>query len=519
MRLCLIFFLFHLQVFSQQYFQRTYGINLNDVANCAIQTFDNNYLIGGSTADFPPNYYGDGILVKTDSLGNIIWTKVFHNNFFSSEISSVFQLGDSSLILFGIGSCILKLDKQGNLQWSAIYLDSISGFYIGNVLVCSDKGYMISGEGVSLTSDSTFMSMLKIDSLGNFQWSKKYVFKHYCDRNVIAETYDHKFIMTGSTADYGVPVNDYDIFILKTDSVGNPLWSKIYGTTKQDFASDMRIDNNDNIIIAGSQKGASFWDAAALVIKTDSSGNIIWSKTYSGTGPAECSSLLISNSKYLLAGHEIFQGYSDALLIKTDTAGTLLSFEPFGTNDPDEIRCMAWTKDSSIILTGFRSSSNFVNNSISFTKTDALLNLGCTFTDLNFSELTVNFIPYSPTLSIQNLQITDTFLLFNDSLVALNQNTICEPMEVKMDTGMFEFKIFPNPFNDYIELQSLNESGIIKEIRFNNYLGQCIKTISICIVSNKFHLATDNFPDGFYTCNIILDNLVMHSTKIIHFLQ
>ena len=81
-----------------------------------------------------------------------------------------------------------------------------------------------------------------------------------------------------------------DAFIVKLDSSGNKIWSKLMGSSQDDQAYDVNVDSANNIYMVGGSNGDFDGHANgggsqdAFIVKFDSSGNKIWSKLV-GTSP------------------------------------------------------------------------------------------------------------------------------------------------------------------------------------------------------------------------------------------
>lgn len=100
-----------------------------------------------------------------------------------------------------------------------------------------------------------------------------------------------------------------DIFVSKLDSSGNFLWAENFGGPCIDFAKDIEVDGNNNIIVTGSfcqtvdfDPGPALYQLStygygAFIIKLDASGNLIWAKQMTGSqgSSSEGMSLAIDN--------------------------------------------------------------------------------------------------------------------------------------------------------------------------------------------------------------------------------
>ena len=102
------------------------------------------------------------------------------------------------------------------------------------------------------------------------------------DRGVfVSPTKDGGYIAVGVTKSFGK--GGEDVYLVKTDSNGEFLWSKTYGGTDQDNGWSVH-ETPDGFVLAGFTKSFGAGGFDFYLIKTDSDGEIDWSKTYGGEG-------------------------------------------------------------------------------------------------------------------------------------------------------------------------------------------------------------------------------------------
>jgi predicted secreted protein len=138
----------------------------------------------------------------------------------------------------------------------------------------------------------------------------------------VVETSDGGFALSGYTISFGA--GGGDVWLVKTDSAGNLLWSQTYGGTNWDTGYSVVTTSDGGYIIAGSTNsygagGSDFW-----LIKTDSTGVEQWSQTYGGTSMDESHSVIAtSDGGYAIAGstRSYGAGSTDVYLVKTDELG------------------------------------------------------------------------------------------------------------------------------------------------------------------------------------------------------
>ena len=166
------------------------------------------------------------------------------------------------------------------------------------------------------------------------------------------ETQDGGYILTGCV-DCGFGIGK-KVFLIKTDSLGDTLWTKTYGDTTLFQRGYSVIETQDGgYIIAGVMGLMPIWDV--YVIKTDSQGDTLWTKTYGGSSWDEGHSIQETQDEgYIIAGwtKSFGPGDSDVYLIKTDSLGTTLWENTYGSSGSEWGHFVQVTSDGGYIVTG-----------------------------------------------------------------------------------------------------------------------------------------------------------------------
>ena len=322
--------------------QQVYGgpidySNTGDEAYSVQQTIDGGYVIIGSTG-YMSNGYFDFWIIKTDSYGNEIWNKTFgvdNNN--SDHALSGHQTSDGGYILGGImGFCnswLIKIDDQGNEVWNKIFdLDECNR--IQSVQQTSDGGYILLGRTTSISDGSYDVWLVKTDSNGDTVWTKTFGGNDTDSGYCVRQTADGGYVIVGNTNTFGS--GDYDIWLIKTTSDGNLTWSSTIGGTESDRASSIRQTSDGGYIISGYTSSFGDGSSDAWIIKTDSNGDTVWTKTFGGTEYDRANSLsLTDDGGFFIVGEtESFgNGGKDIWVINTyetlTVKGTYLYPETF----------------------------------------------------------------------------------------------------------------------------------------------------------------------------------------------
>jgi hypothetical protein len=285
---------------------QTYGGANNDEAFSVIQTSDGGYALAGYTQSFGAGGQ-DFWLVKTDSFGNMVWNQTYGgaNN---DEAWSVIQTSDGGYALAGVITLpdwsydflLIKIDSVGNIIWGKIY-GGAYGDWALSMIQTSDGGYALAGYTQSFGAGGQDFWLVKTDSVGNMVWSQTYGGASDDWAWSVIQTSDGGYALAGMTKSFGAGLNDF--WLVKTDSVGNMVWNKTYGGASDDWAFSVIQTNDGGYALAGLTQSFGAGGQDSWLIKTDSAGNMVWSQTYGGaSGDAAFSVIQTSDGGYALAG-------------------------------------------------------------------------------------------------------------------------------------------------------------------------------------------------------------------------
>jgi hypothetical protein len=95
-------------------------------------------------------------------------------------------------------------------------------------------------------------------------------------------------VIVGTTNSFGP--GDFDIWLIKTDSLGDTIWTNTLGDSASDEgATSIQETQDGGYIIAGTKDTA--W-VDVFLVKTNQNGNVLWSKTYGGIADDWASSVI-----------------------------------------------------------------------------------------------------------------------------------------------------------------------------------------------------------------------------------
>jgi len=172
----------------------------------------------------------------------------------------------------------------------------------------------------------------------------------------VQQTLDGGYIITGFTHSYGAGNND--VWLIKTDESGDTVWTRTFGGIDQDEGYFVQQTSDGGYIIVGetySYETGTHGLSDLWLIKTDALGDTLWTTTHGAYYRDVGSSLQqTSDGGYIITGwsESYVGGSSDVWLIKFDESGNELWTRTFWTPDQDNGYFVQQTSDGGYIITG-----------------------------------------------------------------------------------------------------------------------------------------------------------------------
>jgi hypothetical protein len=206
----------------------------------------------------------------------------------------------------------------------------------------------------------------------NIEWQKSLGGANNDNGSTIKQANDGGYISVGTTLSNDIFPSanhhgDYDVYVVKTDNIGNIEWQKTIGGANYDVGISVSQTIDNGYIIAGytsSNDGditSNHGLFDALVIKLDALGNIVWQKTYGGSQIENAFDLIQTDEGgYIVAGTSQSndgqvsqnQGSVDVWIFKIDASGTIEWEKTFGGSTVDFITSIIKTSDNGFAIVG-----------------------------------------------------------------------------------------------------------------------------------------------------------------------
>jgi gliding motility-associated-like protein len=382
---------------GQQKFQKQF--HQPDSAS-SLQTFDakatpdGGYIMAGLASQGSSNVYHP-YLIKLNCKGELQWEHYFGNTQTIANVNTrVIVTADSGYVMISnlgvytnYNGFAVKLDASGNIVWQKLLNLSNSNDNINDVYETAD-GHLIIAASIK---DFPDVGLVKLRQDGSLVWCRTFGnANQYDDGSVVRELADGNYMIAGRY----IAMGTFNAFLMKTDTSGNMLWLKCYGDTLQHmWAMDFREMQNGDIVLGGSTtllkpNYQSFSDN--FLMRVNSNGDTLWTKIFYGANDQfeNVSSLILDQDENIIAGVATASYVSPGFVpnkhavMKFSPQGQLLKATLYNNGSSHYPR-ISKCLDRGILLSGF---SNAYSGPLGFRtllmKMDSTLSTGCIETDV-----------------------------------------------------------------------------------------------------------------------------------------
>ncbi|TES91464.1 MAG: hypothetical protein E3J87_07785 [Candidatus Cloacimonadota bacterium] len=246
--------------------------------------------------------------------------------------------------------------KTKTSYWTKTYGGKFSD--VGySVQQTSDNGYVIAGVSNSFGPGLCDVYIIKTDREGDTIWTKTYGGKKSDFAFSVQQTSDGGYVVAGFTWSFAEGFRD--VYIIKIDSSGRIIWTKTYGGKFSDVGYSIQQTFDGGYIVVGSTFSFGKGDYDLYLIKTNEKGDTLWTKTYGGTGDDFGRSIQQTfDSGYIVTGYtnSFGEGDQDVYLIKADVDGDTVWTKTYGGAKTDESFSVQQTLAGGYIIAGWTAS-------------------------------------------------------------------------------------------------------------------------------------------------------------------
>ncbi len=274
------------------YFNKGFWTDSTSIFSTIVHPTDEGYIVLGTYKENDiRHFYIRGL----DEKGNSLWSQFIEQGEDLIEIhwgQFLAQTDDNNFVVcytkrneHGYAKVhLLKFDEDGNEIWKN-QLENVFARDCNHIISTTDEGLaLVGGYFQNSELDTASYYFAKLDDLGNTEWEKTYRLDGTSIAHSVQETPDGNYIIAGGAYD---DETNYDLYVIKIDSLGNPIWERQYGGPEGDCGGDV-------VVLTTAEEYAQTGEIEYLlkscierddidhpyILKIDDEGEIIWEKEH-----------------------------------------------------------------------------------------------------------------------------------------------------------------------------------------------------------------------------------------------
>lgn len=183
------------------------------------------------------------VLMELDGSGDTLWTRIYAGQTLNNAVSMIITVDGGYALAGGLGDFkILKTDHMGSVEWTRV-IGSEALDYANSIEQTADGGYIVSG------GYDARMALLKLDADGDSVWMHLYgAYSGNDSRGYgVIQAFDGGYVTTGLNF---VP-GDYQLYVVRTNSLGDTLWTRDLGGSNWDEGRSIIQLSTGEFVVAG----------------------------------------------------------------------------------------------------------------------------------------------------------------------------------------------------------------------------------------------------------------------------
>ncbi len=347
-----------------QGWERTFGFAASDGFSDVLPTPNGGYVTVGATQvlNGPDRQV---YLVQTDADGGTAWVSIFGDDMRQEFAKSIVSDGSGGYVIGGTSvsdgipyAFLARTDQFGHQLWRTLSAqDSVQG---RKVIRTADGHFALTGSlqmpAPAGAPNSDFF-LMKVDETGAILWSKTYGGTGFDEGYSLVETPSGDLLLAGMTNSFGA--GGYDVFLIKTTSIGDTIWTKTLGTTGAELCFAMAATTDGSYVLTGQQETGSSSGQDVFLAKITHDGDEVWWRNFELSGIETARSVQqTSNGHFVLTGDARANATADRqlLLVKTWPNGFIQWQTEFGGVLGDGGNAIHTAPNNGFVIAGFTAS-------------------------------------------------------------------------------------------------------------------------------------------------------------------
>lgn len=316
------------------FFEKTFGTSADDWTR-GVKEFPDGFIYTAGYTLGGPLGGTDVCLTKLNKHGNVVWSKYYgdslDNYCFALEIAAdgtLMLAGETETSLFQQDGILMKIDSAGNEIWTRFYSSSVTES-VKSFCTLNDGGFALAGF-INDTSGYNNVWLLRTDSLGFEIWQRSWGGINNEYATGVKQTAEGDIIIAADTKSYGA--GGYDAQLIKADTSGNMIWNYTYGDSLENGSQGVCVTGN-KYILYGETENSQFSPFDFLIQQTDTAGIDEGEDLLGGMyADAVFSLIQTSNAHFVFTGYSgsYSNGNNNLVVMRIDSSVNIIWTKNFG---------------------------------------------------------------------------------------------------------------------------------------------------------------------------------------------
>lgn len=274
---------------------------------------------------------------------------------------------------------VLKVNNKGDTLWTRTFYEPNHSVHFYKADTTLDGNFIATGFARDTATNKYDIYLVKIDTTGSKIWSKIIGDSIYnTDPRNIKSTFDKGFLIASSiysdTTEFDTTCCYSELYLVKTDSAGNMMWNKTYHYMFNNELGTIHETKDSTYMISGYINFNPGTTGDIIIMEVDKYGNILRNKIFDFTGldgPGPRGLLPTYDNGFMICG---LTNFEDGLVFKIDSGLNLKWKQTFYGNKYKYFNQIIETKNKNYITVGYSNQANPVVSKVYFVKLDSLGN-------------------------------------------------------------------------------------------------------------------------------------------------
>jgi len=238
--------------------------------------------------------------------GERLFSKAFSTGAASQNFSAILARGESGFFAAGgdggVGAgdgWLVSLGQAGDIQWTKTYGGTKSDG--ATSLVAVDGGLLMGGNTSSSGAGLQDAWLVRLNEDGSKLWEKTYGGSGNEGIASVVSTTDKGFAFVGTTQSKGTPAPGFDAWLVRTDSTGAVVWDKAFPGGNVANPNDLVGLSDGGFAFCGATSQNNKWIGAWLV-RVDALGSKVWEHVYADASDSYRMAALPGEAGFALIG-------------------------------------------------------------------------------------------------------------------------------------------------------------------------------------------------------------------------